>query len=285
MKEQTILTDSPVLKINDLSVSRSGNNVLQKVNLTVNQGEFVGIVGPNGSGKSTLLLSILGILKPQSGIIEIYGKPPMSKKHFDKIGWVSQAAANLPKEIQITVRELVQLGTVKLSNLFFEKDKQGKRRLVDNAIKILDLEDVQNVNINRLSGGQRQRAVIARALASEAEFILLDEPLVGIDRDTRNDLLKLLDDLCHNENKTIIMVSHDLTAIRQTTHRMIYLEETIRFDGIPPDFPNLQELALLRGIDDVHGGHHHDHGEEHCNDSMHKVFNEKIGGENDGNRN
>jgi zinc transport system ATP-binding protein len=276
-KEQTILTDSPVLKINDLSVSRSGNIVLQDVNLTVNQGEFVGIVGPNGSGKSTLLLSILGILKPQSGIIEIYGKPPMSNIHFDKIGWVSQAAANLPKEIQITVRELVQLGTVKLSNLFFEKDKQRKRWLVDYAIKILDLEDVQNVNINRLSGGQRQRAVIARALASEAEFILLDEPLVGIDRDTRNDLLKLLDDLCHNENKTIIMVSHDLTAIRQTTHRMIYLEETIRFDGIPPDFPNLQELALLRGIDDVHGGHHHDHGEEHCNDSIHKEFNKKIG--------
>ena len=277
-KEQTILTDLPVLRINDLSVSRSGNIVLQDVNLSVNKGEFVGIVGPNGSGKSTLLLTILGILKPQNGIIEIYGKPPMSQEHFDKIGWVSQAAANLPKEIQITVRELVQLGTVKLSNLFFEKDKTRRRRLVDNAIKILDLEDVQNVNISRLSGGQRQRAVIARALASEAELILLDEPLVGIDRQTRNDLLKILDDLCHNENKTIIMVSHDLTAIRQTTHRMIYLEETIRFDGIPPDFPNLQELALLRGIDDVHGGHHHNHGAEHCNDSIHKSFIQKVEG-------
>ncbi len=269
-KVGVVLTDSPVLRINDLSVSRTGNIVLQDVNLTVNQGEFVGIVGPNGSGKSTLLLSILGILKAQSGIIEIYGKPPMWKQNFEKIGWVSQAAANLPKEIQITVRELVQLGTVKLSSLFFDKNKQRSRKLVDNALKILDLEEVQNVNISRLSGGQRQRAVIARALASEAELILLDEPLVGIDRETRNDLLKLLDNLCHNQNKTIIMVSHDLTAIRQTTHRMIYLEETIRFDGIPPDFPNLQELALLRGIDDVHGGHHHNHAEEHCNDSSHK---------------
>ena len=272
----TVLTDSPVLRINDLSVNRAGNIVLQDVNLTVNQGEFVGIVGPNGSGKSTLLLAILGILKSQSGIIEIYGKPPMSNQHIDKIGWVSQEAANIRKGIRITVRELVQLGTVKLSNLYFEKNKQRRRQLVDNAIKILDLEDVQNVDIGRLSGGQRQRAVIARALASEAEFILLDEPLVGIDRQTRNDLLKILDNLCHNENKTIIMVSHDITAIRQTTHRMIYLEETIQFDGIPPDFPNLQELALLRGIDDVHGGHHHDHGEEHCNDSMHEKFNEKI---------
>ena len=68
--------------------------------------------------------------------------------------------------------------------------------------------------------------------------------------------LKLLDDLSHNQGKTIIMISHDLAAIRQTAHRIIYLEETIRFDGIPPDFPSLQELAILRGIKDVHGGHH-----------------------------
>ena len=67
------------------------------------------------------------------------------------------------------------------------------------------------------------------------------------------------------------MVSHDLAAIRQTAHRIIYLEETIRFDGIPPDFPNLHELAKLRGITDVHGGHHFDHAEEHCNDSNHKT--------------
>ena len=252
------LTQIPILKTKNLCVSRSGKQILHDVNLSVNSGEFVGIVGPNGSGKSTLLLTILGVLQSQKGTVEIYGKSTKypTREVYEKISWVSQAAANLPKDIRITVRELVQLGTVKSSNLLFETNKQRRRELVDNAIKIVGLESVQNVSIGRLSGGQRQRAVIARALATNAELILLDEPLVGIDRETRNDFLKLLDDLSHNQGKTIIMISHDLAAIRQTAHRIIYLEETIRFDGIPPDFPNLQELAILRGIKDVHGGHH-----------------------------
>ena len=255
-KNKILLTQYPILKTNNLCVSRSGKQILHDVNLTVNSGEFVGIVGPNGSGKSTLLLTILGVLQSQKGTVEIYGrKTTPTREVYEKISWVSQAAANLPKEIRITVRELVQLGTVKLSNLLFETDKQRRRKLVDNAIKIVGLESVQNVSVGRLSGGQRQRAVIARALATDAELILLDEPLVGIDRETRNDFLKLLDDLSHNQGKTIIMISHDLAAIRQTAHRIIYLEETIRFDGKPTDFPNLQELALLRGIKDVHGGH------------------------------
>ena len=94
---------------------------------------------------------------------------------------------------------------------------------------------------------------------------MLDEPLVGIDRESRNALLKLLDQLCHEQGKTILMVSHDLTAMRQTAHRMIFLEETIRFDGPAEKFPNLETLADLRGIAHVHGDghvHHHNHSKE-----------------------
>ena len=246
---------TPPLEVEKLSVNRSGQTVLEDVYLTINEGEFVGLVGPNGGGKTTLILTILGLLKFRKGSIQLYGQSSPSNNILRKLGWVSQHASNIPKNIKLTVRELVQLGTVKLSNLLFETDKQRRRKLVDNAIKIVGLESVQNVSVGRLSGGQRQRAVIARALATDAELILLDEPLVGIDRETRNDFLKLLDDLSHNQGKTIIMISHDLAAIRQTAHRIIYLEETIRFDGKPTDFPNLQELALLRGIKDVHGGH------------------------------
>ena len=162
-----------------------------------------------------------------------------------RIGWVSQAASHLPKHVRISVRELVRLGTLSPKTAFFLTDQERVRK----AIQMVDLEDVQDVDVSRLSGGQRQRAVIARALASESEFILLDEPLVGIDRDSRNSLLKLLDNLCHEENKTILMVSHDLTAIRQTAHRMVFLEETIRFDGPTDQFPDLDVLAELRGID------------------------------------
>ena len=242
--------DPPILEVNNLSVIRSGKIVLKDVDLTVYKGEFIGLVGPNGSGKSTLLLSLLGVLKPHNGSISIYGNVPNPRNFFGRIGWVSQAASYLPRQIKLTVRELVKLGTVSGENMFSWSD--GSNEKVSRAIEMVGLEDVENVDVSRLSGGQRQRAVIARALATEAEFILLDEPLVGMDREARNSLLKLLDQLCHDAGKTILMVSHDLTAIRQTAHRMIFLEEKIWFDGPTNLFPDLETLADLRGITPAH---------------------------------
>lgn len=252
-----------MLDVRDLSVNRSGNPVLQGINLRIERGEFVGIVGPNGSGKSTLLLTILGELSARTGQVSLFGQAPNARKLYGKIGWVSQAASNLPKDIRLTVKELVRLGTVNAGNMFwfFSAERQAR---VQKAIEMVGLGDVQDIDVGRLSGGQRQRAVVARALASDAEFILLDEPLVGIDREARNTLLKLLDRLCHDEGKTILMVSHDLAAIRQTAHRMIYLEEVIRYDGDPAAFPELSELANLRGIEPVHG-HVHQHEPEEAN--------------------
>ena len=89
-------------------------------------------------------------------------------------------------------------------------------------------------------------------MAADADLILMDEPMVGVDRESRNSIMKLLDGLCHEQNKTIVMISHDLTSIKQTVHRMIYLEEKIRFDGPTVDFPGLSELAKLRGIEPTH---------------------------------
>ena len=242
--------DPPILEVNNLSVIRSGKIVLKDDDLVVQKGEFIGLVGPNGSGKSTLLLSLLGVLKPHNGSISIYGNVPNPRNFFGRIGWVSQAASYLPRQIKLTVRELVKLGTVSGENMFSWSD--GSNEKVSRAIEMVGLEDVENVDVSRLSGGQRQRAVIARALATEAEFILLDEPLVGMDREARNSLLKLLDQLCHDAGKTILMVSHDLTAIRQTAHRMIFLEEKIWFDGPTNLFPDLETLADLRGITPAH---------------------------------
>ena len=257
---QIDLQDS-ILEVKDLSVTRSGKRIIEDVNLSVKKGEFIGIVGPNGSGKSTLLLAILGILNPEKGSVSIYGSQPMSRNLNGKIGWVSQAASNLPSEIRITVEELVKLGTFNSSNML-QRISTSRQELVDKAIKMVDLEKERKSDVSKLSGGQRQRAVIARALASNADFLILDEPLVGIDRNARNALLKLLDNLCHDSGKTILMVSHDLTAIRQTSHRMIYLEKNIKFDGQSEDFPSFDELANLRGITHVHDECNHIHTKE-----------------------
>lgn len=255
-------TEQPLLLVDNITVHRGGVPVIEKVNLTMNAGEFVGIVGPNGGGKSTFVQAILGVLKCHQGKVLINGQPPMTDGVVGKVAWVSQAAANLPKSVRLTVRELVSLGVLTKRTWF--QLNQGRSSVIDESIRMVGLEDVADRDVNQLSGGQRQRAVIARALASQAEFLVLDEPLVGLDRASRNGLLKLLDGFCHQDNKTILMVSHDVTAMRKTAHRLVYLEDTIRFDGPPPEFPSLEDLASLRGIVDVHGGHHHDHSEAEC---------------------
>ena len=267
MADEIQVSLEPILEVDNVTVRRNKTDVIKDVNLNIQRGEFVGMVGPNGGGKSTLMQSVLGILRPVSGSIRIAGGSPNSRQVFGKMAWVSQAAAHLPKNIRLTVRELVSLGMLNHKNWF--KLGRSTSAQTDKAIEMVDLTHLADRDVNNLSGGERQRAVIARALASEAEFLLLDEPMVGMDRASRHALLKLLDEFCHDHNKTILMISHDVAAMRQTAHRMIYLEERIWFDGPPPNFPSLEEIARLRGIHDVHGGHHYDHSAEHCGGGDH----------------
>ena len=244
----------PILSVRDLSVMRSGEEVVEGISIEIRKGEFVGLVGPNGSGKTTLLLAILGVLKPLKGEVLVYGNEPASKQNLGMVGWVPQAASEVPKNIHITVRELIQLGTLNQDNYLMRMDRRRAEK-VEKSLEMTGLTEVAETDVSRLSGGQLQRAVIGRALASEAEFVLLDEPLAGVDRASRNSLLRLLDDLCHNHGKTILMVSHDLAAVTQTTHRIVYLEGGIQFDGPTEELPDLGQIANLRGIEHVHSGH------------------------------
>ena len=239
-----------ILRVSNLSVNRSGNEVIHDINLTITCGEFVGIVGPNGGGKSTLMLTILGILKPRTGSVKIYDLAPMSKQTLGKVGWVPQAATNLPQNLQITVKEFIQLGTLSPKSLFQLSNKE--REKVQKIIETIGLDEYANTRISNLSGGQKQRAAIGKALASDADLLLMDEPMVGVDGESRNSIMRLLDGLCHNQNKTIVMISHDLASIKRTVHRMVYLEQKIRYDGPTQTFPDLSDLAELRGIEPTH---------------------------------
>lgn len=235
-----------ILSISNLTVFRSGSKVIEDINLNLVRGEFIGIVGPNGGGKSTLIMTILGILKPKSGSIKIYNQLPLSKNIVGKVGWVPQTASKLPTNVQITVKEFISLGSLN-RNSFLILTKRDRKK-VEEIINVVGLDEYRNTRIANLSGGQRQRAAIGKALASESDLILMDEPMVGVDRESRNSIMKLLDNLCHEQNKTIVMISHDLASIKQTVHRMIYLEENIYFDGPTSEFPGLSSIAKLRGI-------------------------------------
>ena len=256
---EAMSTGEPIISVKDLKVQRGGAVVLEGVNLDIHEGDFVGLSGPNGSGKSTLLMTIIGELEPMSGSVKVYGAPPGSKASQGRIAWVSQAAAQLPTNLRISVRELVALGAMKPTDIdplgrspvlevidtvllgalgFFvagalnlvgygRKERQAR---VEKAIKLVGLEDVAERDVNRLSGGQKQRAVVARGLATEADVLILDEPLAGVDRASRNDFLRLLNRLCREEGKTLLMVTHDQTAIHQCTHCAICIDGNIRFE-------------------------------------------------------
>ena len=235
-----------ILQVSGLSVNRSGVEVISDINLSVNCGEFVGIVGPNGAGKTTLILTILGILKPRTGHVSL------SKAISGKVGWVPQAATSLPKNMKITVREFIQLGTLDSATWFLPFGTKYDKQNVSKIIETVGLTDYAETRIANLSGGQRQRAAIGKALASKADLLLMDEPMVGVDLKSRNSIMRLLDNLCHTQNKTIVMISHDLASMKRTVHRMVYLEQQIKYDGSTNDFPELSVLADLRGIEETH---------------------------------
>ena len=220
----------PIISVRGLKVQRGGRIVLDGINLDIHPGDFVGVVGPNGSGKSTLLLTIIGELEPLEGSITVFGGAPGSAVTRGRIAWVSQAAANLPSNLRISVRELVELGTVTGSNMLRFRDPQRSIR-IDEAIRMVGLGDVENRDVGRLSGGQRQRAVVARGLASNADVLILDEPLVGVDRESRNDFLLFLENLCRKEGKTLIMVTHDHTAIGKCTHCAVCIDGNVQLEN------------------------------------------------------
>lgn len=242
----TLVCGEEILQISNLSVNRSGVEVISNINLSVNCGEFVGIVGPNGAGKTTLILTILGILKPREGHVSL------SKAVAGKVGWVPQAATSLPKNMKITVREFIQLGTLDSATWFLPFGTKYDRQNVSKIIETVGLTDYAETRIANLSGGQRQRAAIGKALASKADLLLMDEPMVGVDLKSRNSIMRLLDNLCHTQNKTIVMISHDLASMKRTVHRMVYLEQQIRYDGSTNEFPELSVLADLREIEETH---------------------------------
>ena len=144
-------SSDPILEVENVTVRRNKTDVIRDVNLVIHPGEFVGVVGPNGGGKSTLMQTVLGILRPVSGRIKLAGGPPNSRQAFGKMAWVSQAAAHIPKNIRLTVRELVSLGLLNHNNWFIPGRSTSAQ--TDKAIAMVGLSHLADRDVNNLSGG------------------------------------------------------------------------------------------------------------------------------------
>ena len=157
--------------------------MLDNVSFTVDPGEFVALVGPNGSGKSTLLRILLGLLQPASGEVALFGGPPKLLSDRWRLGYVAQRPS-LPKDFPATVEEVVSAGRLARSG-WRRRFRAEDRTEIAHAIESVALTELRTRRIGELSGGQQQRAFIAKALASQPELLILDEPVAGVDAESQ----------------------------------------------------------------------------------------------------
>ena len=209
----------PPLEVHDLTVAYHTKPVLWDVDVTIPEGRLVCIVGPNGAGKSTLLKTALGLVKPSSGYVRIFGRPASQARNA--VAYVPQRES-VDWDFPITVREVVEMGRYAEAG-WLRRISRSDRAIVDGAIERVGMAPYSRRQIGQLSGGQRQRVFIARALAQEADLLVLDEPFAGVDARTEAALLSLLAQLRDREGRSVVMVHHDLQTVRSMVDWVLLL--------------------------------------------------------------
>ncbi|MGB3211051.1 MAG: ABC transporter ATP-binding protein [Desulforhopalus sp.] len=199
---------TPIVQIDDLYFYYNGQEVLKDINLTVNKGDFVSIIGPNGGGKTTLVKLILGLLSPSRGTVRVKGKAP--SENGTVIGYVPQYI-NHNLSFPASAMDVVLMGKYDPGKRFKFRTKRKDREEALEALRQLGMADHAGRKITDLSGGQRQRVLIARALVTHPELLVLDEPTASLDTKGQTDFFKLLKQL--NRELTILVVSHDLLIV------------------------------------------------------------------------
>ena len=214
-------TDQPILDVSHLTVRYNGRVALENVTFHLHESERVAVVGPNGAGKSTLFKVVAGVLHPNTGDVRIFGSRPRGHVCIGYIPQRSQVDWNFP----VSVADVVMMGrSAKLGPFNFPHKKDWD--FVHHALETVDLADLARRQIGQLSGGQQQRMFIARALAQEAELMLMDEPLTGLDTPSQEGLLDLLDRL-KQEKVTVMVATHDLDQASSHFDRIMLLNHRI----------------------------------------------------------
>jgi zinc transport system ATP-binding protein len=229
---------TPALELRKVSFAYgNGPPALRDVDVRIDHGEFVAIAGPNGGGKTTLIRLMLGLERPLSGQVLLFGEEAESYSRRQTLGYLAQRS-RLGTEAPATVREVVAAGRIGVGRLLGPL-RRGERALIDEAIERVGLGDRAEAPLQTLSGGQQQRAFIAKALAAQPELLVLDEPTAGVDVPAQEALAALLATLHDELGTTIVYVSHEFGAVESYVQRLLLIRGTIVFDGPPADLPGL----------------------------------------------
>jgi len=211
-----------VIEGEGISFSYNKNmDVLSDICFDVSEQDFVGLIGPNGGGKSTLLKIIVGLLTPDKGEIKVFGGTPESARN--KIGYVPQYS-QIDLDYPISVWEIVISGLLGRKSLGSGYNDRDRKKTMD-VLEEMKLVDLKDVAVGELSGGQRQRVLLSRALVRSPKLLLLDEPRNNVDRESGNDLYKLLHKL--NKEITVFIVSHDIGTVSKYVNKLFCLNKTM----------------------------------------------------------
>jgi len=247
------MTDAtaPVLSLEEVTFRYGRSPVVEKVTFQLQERSVTCLVGPNGGGKSTLLKLILGLLKPESGRIQVLGGSPVRARR--EIGYMPQHLQFDPL-FPISVEAIVRMGRLRGNRprWFHTED----RKVVQRVMEETGILNLRAERFSELSGGQKQRVLIARALATEPRLLLLDEPTAMVDAHVEARLLEHLREL--HQRMAIVLVSHDAAFVSSLVDRVLCLNRTLESHPVDPDTPDwVRDLYghHVHGID-----HHHDHG-------------------------
>ncbi|XEC97672.1 metal ABC transporter ATP-binding protein [Paenibacillus tarimensis] len=201
-----------ILTLQHVAFSYEQQQVIADLNFSVKERDFVGLIGSNGAGKTTLLRMIVGLLKPEQGMISLFGEPIDKFRRWDLIGYVPQKNSFNPL-FPATVREVVLSGLYGRNKLFSRISKKEQIKAED-AMIAMGIEDLSGKRIGQLSGGQQQRVFLARALINNPALLILDEPTIGIDAETQESFFHMIKHMHQHHNITFLMVSHDMEMVR-----------------------------------------------------------------------
>lgn len=244
--------EKEILKVENLCFDYSDASVLRDVSFALDKGDFLGIIGANGAGKSTLIKIILGLLPMGSGKITLFGENLARFKDNCKIGYVSQKANSFNSDFPATVKEIVMANLYSRTGLFRRYGKEDFKKL-DEVLGKVGMTGFEDKLIGKLSGGQQQRVFIARALISDPELLLMDEPTVGIDAKSARQIMDIISGL-NRQGMTIIMTNHDTPElVRVSSKLLIFCEHG---NG---EFVTRSNLTMEQVNDIFAGkrGHHH----------------------------
>lgn len=238
---------APVVNVSDVTLTQDDLLVLDHISMKVDRGSFTAIIDPNGAGKTSLLKVILGLVKPDAGSVELFGKPVDELgPERSKIGYVPQIF-DIDLTFPITVFEAVLMGTYGRLGIA-RRPGPREREMAQEALEKVGIADLARRPIARLSGGQRQRVFVARALANKPELLILDEPTTGIDVETTGSLYTLLRTL-KAEGTTILLVSHDVGVVAAYLDMLVCLNRGMVAHGRPDEVGCSEALRSMYGCD------------------------------------